>query len=91
MWRLMWWYLQFVLANWQGVNLMVGLLCLAYGTMFVLLRMQEYNLLVGSCLLFATLFAVMYCTRHVDWYAVGENKEREVNTRKRFRAGARDD
>jgi len=88
---LLWWYLQFVLANWQGVNLMVGLLCLAYGTMFVLLRMQEYNLLVGSCLLFATLFAVMYCTRHVDWYAVGENKEREVNTRKRFRAGARDD
>jgi len=60
---LLWWYLQFVLANWQGVNLMVGLLCLAYGTMFVLLRMQEYNLLVGSCLLFATLFAVMYYKR----------------------------
>ena len=66
---------------------MVGLLCLAYGTMFVLLRMQEYNLLVGSCLLFATLFAVMYCTRHVDWYALGEKKEREVKTTKPFRAG----
>ena len=49
--------------------------------------MQEYNLLVGSCLLFATLFAVMYCTRHVDWYALGEKKEREVNATKRFRAG----
>ena len=84
---LLWWYLQFVLANWQGVNLMVGLLCLAYGTMFVLLRMQEYNLLVGSCLLFATLFAVMYCTRHVDWYALGEKKERDVKTTKPFRAG----
>ena len=84
---LLWWYLQFVLANRRGVYLMVGLLCLAYGTMFVLLRMQEYNLLVGSCLLFATLFAVMYCTRHVDWYALGEKKEREVNTTKRFRAG----
>ena len=84
---LLWWYLQFVLATQHGVNMMVGLLCLAYATMFVLLRMQQYNLLVGSCLLFATLFAVMYCTRHVDWYALGEKKEREVNATKRFRAG----
>ena len=84
-------HIGFVAAYVLGALACIGLLCLAYGTMFVLLRMQEYNLLVGSCLLFATLFAVMYCTRHVDWYAVGENKEREVNTRKRFRAGARDD
>ena len=67
--------------------MMTALLTAAYGTMFVLLRMQEYNLLVGSCLLFATLFAVMYCTRHVDWYALGEKKEREMNATKRFRAG----
>ena len=75
---LLWWYLQFVLATQHGVNMMAGLLCLAYATMFVLLRMQQYNLLVGSCLLFATLFAVMYCTRHVDWYALGENNTHAV-------------
>ena len=75
---LLWWYLQFVLATQHGVNMMAGLLCLAYATMFVLLRMQQYNLLVGSCLLFATLFAVMYCTRHVDWYALGESNTHAV-------------
>nr|WP_314488911.1 inner membrane CreD family protein [uncultured Kingella sp.] len=75
---LLWWYLQFVLATQHGVNMMASLLCLAYATMFVLLRMQQYNLLVGSCLLFATLFSVMYCTRHVDWYALGENNTHAV-------------
>lgn len=79
---LLWWYLQFVLATQHGVNMMVGLLCLAYTTMFVLLRMQQYNLLVGSCLLFATLFAVMYCTRHVDWYALGESNKQELTPHK---------
>ncbi|ULJ64869.1 inner membrane CreD family protein [Wielerella bovis] len=69
---LLFWYLRFVLANTSGVLIMVGLLCLAYTTMFILLRMQQYNLLVGSCLLFATLFGVMYSTRHVDWYAESE-------------------
>ena len=34
--------------------------------------MQQYNLLAGSCLLFAALFAVMYYTRKIDWYALKE-------------------
>ena len=62
------------------MNMMVGLLCIAYATMFILLKMQEYNLLVGSCLLFATLFGVMYCTRNVDWYAVNEEKQPKRET-----------
>ncbi|MGF6147678.1 Inner membrane protein CreD [Kingella potus] len=85
---LLWWYLRFVLKNSGGVYAMVGLLCLAYAMMFVLLRMQQYNLLVGSCLLFAVLFAVMYCTRHVDWYALGggnQARKHEVKEMKRFR------
>lgn len=65
---LLYWYLHFVLFNRKGVLLMVGLLILAYSIMFILLKMQQYNLLVGSCLLFSTLCAVMYCTRHIDWY-----------------------
>ncbi len=72
---LLWWYLHFVLANKTGVYMMVGLLSVSYATMFVLLRMQQYNLVVGSCLLFATLFAVMYCTRHIDWYELGNSSD----------------
>lgn len=72
---LLWWYLRYVLANNQGVNLMVALLIVAYAAMFVLLRMQQYNLVVGSCLLFATLFGVMYCTRNINWYEFGNDEE----------------
>ena len=36
----------------------------------------QYNLLAGSCLLFAALFAVMYYTRHIDWYALGKPQEK---------------
>jgi len=40
--------------------------------------MQQYNLLAGSCLLFAALFAVMYYTREIDWYALNKPQEKTV-------------
>jgi hypothetical protein len=71
---LLFWYLRFVLATTRGVHMMTALLVAAYGTMFVLVKMQQYNLLAGSCLLFAALFAVMYYTREIDWYALSDEK-----------------
>ena len=68
---LLFWYLRFVLATSRGVYMMTALLCAAYGAMFVLVSMQQYNLLLGSCLLFVALFAVMYYTREIDWYGLG--------------------
>ncbi|UOP07797.1 inner membrane CreD family protein [Alysiella crassa] len=79
---LLWWYLHYVLANSKGVYLTVALLVLAYATMFVLLSMQQYNLVVGSCLLFATLFGVMYCTRNINWYEFSNDEEKEEYERK---------
>ena len=61
-----------MLATTRGVHMMTALLVAAYGMMFVLIKMQQYNLLAGSCLLFAALFAVMYYTREIDWYALRE-------------------
>lgn len=72
---LLWWYLHFVLANKTGVYAMVSLLCASYGMMFVLLSMQHYNLIMGSCLLFALLFGIMYCTRNVDWYSFSSTQD----------------
>ena len=71
---LLFWYLHFVLATVRGVYMMTALLTAAYGTMFVLVKMQQYNLLAGSCLLFAALFAVMYYTREIDWHELGDEK-----------------
>ncbi|MCP4151838.1 MAG: cell envelope integrity protein CreD, partial [bacterium] len=40
-----------------------------YGFLFVMLRLEDYSLLVGSIGLFTILAAVMIFTRKVDWYA----------------------
>lgn len=66
------WYLRFVLPNKQGIMAMALLLCGVYIAMFVLLRLPNYSLLLGSWLLFFSLFALMYCTRYVDWYALSK-------------------
>jgi inner membrane protein len=47
----------------------VGLgLALLYGFHYVVLRNEDYALLLGSLLLFVTLAAVMVLTRRVNWY-----------------------
>jgi inner membrane protein len=41
-----------------------------YGYLFVLLRLEDYALLLGTLALFALLAAIMLATRRVDWYAL---------------------
>ena len=41
-----------------------------YGCLYALLQIQDYALLIGSLGLFAVLAAVMFATRHVDWYVL---------------------
>lgn len=55
-------------ARSRAAGLAAGLLVL-YGTLFVLLSLEDYALLLGSIVLFAILASVMYLTRHVDWFA----------------------
>lgn len=52
-----------------GFGALLGAL---YGALFVLLRSEDYSLLLGSALLFGLLTAVMVGTRKVDWYRVGK-------------------
>jgi inner membrane protein len=40
-----------------------------YGLIYVLLRVEDQALLVGAIASFAAISAVMYFTRHLDWYA----------------------
>jgi len=46
---------------------------LLYGLLWVLLRMEQTALVIGSVMLFAALAAVMTLTRRVDWYALVDN------------------
>lgn len=40
-----------------------------YGFLFVILRLQDYSLLIGTAGLFVALGLVMWVTRNIDWYA----------------------
>ena len=48
-------------------------LCILYGLLYVLLRIEDHALLMGSLLVFACVAAAMVATRRVDWYAVAAN------------------
>ena len=40
-----------------------------YGFLYVILRLEDYSLLMGSAGLFIILAAVMIFTRKIDWYS----------------------
>ena len=49
----------------------LGVFSLLYAFIYVLLRLENYALLVGSCASFAAIAATMYFTRNIDWYIPG--------------------
>ena len=51
----------------QGVRAFVAFAIL-YGLIYVLMRLEDYALLVGALASFAAIALVMYFTRRIDWY-----------------------
>lgn len=59
-----------VLGGWRaGLGLGAGVAAL-YGTLYVLLQMEQTALLLGAVMLFVVLAGVMVVTRRVDWYGL---------------------
>lgn len=56
-----------VLRSRRRGGIIAGLLTGLYATLYVLLSLEAYSLLIGSLLLFAALAGVMYLTRNLDW------------------------
>ena len=52
---------------------------LLYAYLYTLLMNEDYALLAGSVGLFLILAAIMYATRHVDWYAIGDPRGRAAS------------
>lgn len=50
---------------------LTGALTALYGTLFVLLSLEDLALLVGAIMVFVVLALAMYLTRRVDWYGPG--------------------
>ena len=58
---------------WEGIAIL-PVLAAGYGFLAVVLRSEDFALLVGALGLFLILAAVMMLTRKVDWYAMGFNR-----------------
>lgn len=61
-----------VLKSWLRARVIGGLLVGLYATLYVLLNLEAYSLLIGSLLLFVALAVVMWATRRIDWSAKRE-------------------
>jgi inner membrane protein len=58
-----------VLKSWLRARVIGGLLTGLYATLYVLLNLEAYSLIIGSLLLFVALAVVMWATRMIDWSA----------------------
>jgi inner membrane protein len=56
----------------RGAAFAFALTCL-YGLLYVILRLEDHALLMGSLLVFACVASAMAATRRVDWYALAAN------------------
>jgi inner membrane protein len=68
-------YSWFILRNIKLTGLIGGMLGILYLFFFSLLQLQDYALLFGSIGLFLILAVIMYLTRNVDWYAIGQGED----------------
>jgi inner membrane protein len=70
-------YLARTVSRFTG--LLVGAaLAVVYGYMYMLLQMEDFVLLSGTIGLFLALGLVMYATRNVDWFSIGQNLDGAV-------------
>jgi len=57
----------------MALTIQLGLLlAMIYGFIFVVLQLEDFALLAGSVGIFVALAAVMFYSRKVDWYAIGD-------------------
>jgi inner membrane protein len=58
--------------SWKSAGIFTGVLILLYGFIFVLIRLEDTALLVGSIGLFIILALTMYGSKKVNWYGTPE-------------------
>lgn len=63
-----------ILKSYARASSIAALLAAEHGVLYVVLRMEDYALLAGTASLFVVLAAVMFFTRHVDWFAQESGK-----------------
>jgi inner membrane protein len=67
---ILWGYVKAILKEPKRAKMLIATLAGLYAYLFVILRLNDYALLMGSLGIFAALAALMYLTRNIDWYAL---------------------
>lgn len=55
-----------------------GIMAVIYGLLYLLLRVEDYAMLIGSIAAFILLSIVMYATRNIDWANSGKQENEEI-------------
>lgn len=64
-------YVRYVLRSYRAAILFCAMLVTLYGLLYVIVRAEDFALLMGAVLVFAVLAILMLATRKVDWYNLG--------------------
>lgn len=65
-------YLRFVLAGFKQATIFSAILLILYAVLYVIISAEDLALVMGAFLTFASLAIIMFTTRHINWYKVGE-------------------
>jgi inner membrane protein len=67
-------YVSYVLHSVKRSVLFGVILTAMYGAMFMILKSEDFTLILGSVLVFILIAVMMFLTRHVDWYNLKQEK-----------------
>jgi len=65
-------YSKTILASVRMATIQTLILSFLYLFIYIILQLEDYALLIGSILLFSILATVMYLSRKIDWYGIGD-------------------
>ena len=65
-------YLKPVLKKAKYAYAFSSVLSALYGALYIIINLEDLALMMGSFLIFSALAIVMYSTRNINWYQVGE-------------------
>ena len=65
-------YLRYVLGGYKQALGFSVLLSLLYAVLYVIISAEDLALVMGAFVTFTSLAIVMFATRNIDWYRVGE-------------------
>ena len=66
-------YVKAILKSTKLTAFISGLLTILYIFIFVIIQLEDFALLIGSIGVFIILALIMYFSRKIDWYSIGNN------------------